>query len=540
VSRSTWIAFSLIGVSFLLLLVHSWHGPDIWYHLTWGRELWELGHWIPETPVLLTQPIPANGYWLFQVPMYLAYKVGGIYLISGLMALAWIITAALWLNLSRITYSKFGPWLFLAFVICMQVRFEQRPEVLSYLIITLMTYSAWRGWLWPLFVLQILWTNMHGYFVFGPVIAGCVIWRARGWRIAALLSAALLLSTLVSPFGYQNWISVWNYAQFGRALSDLNHELFMPQIWPLHWLTAVFWLAWLATLAAIVRALIQRRAIPYAVLAAAGLILSAQMSRNIPLLFLFAPLLWRETQFEWKSNPLRTMSSALAGVVALFLCVSVVTGRYHNWAGSLSRFGVKLENASYPVFASEFLKQLGFRGKIFCDSYDGGFLEFNLDRVQVAGDSYFADSVQTRRFFEAIKEPSSLTALHKQFLFDAFLINIENAEVINMLLAQPEWVAAFADPHRILFLKRSDYPQFDGDLSKFTYFRGDSLRHWTYEYGVVSWMAVAYQHKRPALMRKIIVDITAADYIPPMPLTIAKKFASDSGDQELIRLLEQR
>jgi hypothetical protein len=352
-----------------------------------------------------------------------------------------------------------------------------------------------------------------------------------------LLTAGLLLATLVSPFGYKNWLNVWNYAQFGRALSDLNHELFMPPLWPLHWATSVFWLAWLATVALALRGFFKKSDRALAVLAAAGLFLSAQAVRNMPFLFLFSPLLWRGVEYQWRSARLNMASGALAAVSALVLSGSVVLGYYHGWAGALSRFGVKLESASYPITAAQFLKDRYFRGKIFCDSYDGGYLEFHLPGVEVAGDSYFADAAQTRRFFAAIKDPVALLQLNNQFRFDALLVNVENAEVFNVLIAHPEWVVAFADSHRALFVTRSANPHLDGDLSKFTFYQGESLRHWTYEFGVVSWMALAYQNKQPALMRKIVQDIGRADYIPQMPFQVALKFASETRDEELLKLL---
>lgn len=538
VSRTSLFAFLCFTTWFALLLWHSWHGPDIWYHLTWGRDLIENGHWIPQTPVLLTQPIPANGYWLFQAFIYLAFKHGGIYLVSGIFALAWLVMAALWMHISQIWSRVYGPFLAAAFVIIMQLRFEHRPEVFSYLFVTLMTYFAWRGKLWPLFLVQVLWTQVHGYFVMGPFIAALILFQAaRDWRRCLKVLVALLLVTLISPFGYKNWISVWNYAQFGRALSDLNHELFMPAIWPLHWTTAAFWLAWLATAFVVVRAAVKRTNVPYALLAAGGLFLSAQMVRNMPLLFLFAPLLWRGVECAWKTPRWQTVTTCLAAAAGVIMSVSVVTGRYHSWTGALSRFGVRFEPASYPITSAKFLENRYFKGKIFCDSYDGGYLEYHLPNVQVAGDSYFADEKQTRRFFAAIKEPQALAELNSQMRFDAFLINVENMEVFNMLLHQQEWVVAFADSHRALFVNRAGNPQLDGELSKFTFYEGEDLHHWTYEYGIVSWMALAYQNHLPALMRKVTLDMAQSKYVPPMPYKVALKFATENRDEELLKTL---
>jgi len=526
-----------MGLWMLLLLFHSWHGPDIWYHLTWGRDLVDFGRFLPKPPVLLTQPIPANGYWLFQSLMYLAYKLGGIYLVSAIFALVWLAVAALWLKISGMWRRPLGLWFCAAFVVVMQLRFEQRPEVFSYLFLTLMMWLGTRPKIWPLFVVQILWTNCHGFFVLGPVLAAALIYhRERNWHRALAVGAGLLAATLINPFGYKVWSTVLLYLKFGGALKDLNHELMMPAIWPLYWPAAVFWLAWLATLAMIVHSLARRVNLIPALLAIGGLYLGGSAIRNMPLLFLLAPLLWSEFRYEGPARLKLPMTAALTSL-ALALCGAVVFGRYHGWTGSLSTFGVKLEKSSYPIGATEYLQQGRFQGKMFNDSYDGGYLEFHLNGVEIAGDSYFTDAAQTRRFFDAIKQPSALMKLTSELRFDVLLINIENTDIMNQLLDSKDWVPAYADSHRTLFVNRFSNPHLSGDLAKFTYYTGENLRQWTYEYGVVSWMVLAFQRQNAALLKKIVSDLRSAPVIPADAYNIAVKYVSLSQDEETAQVL---
>ncbi len=537
--------YLFLGLLLLLLLSHSWHGPDIWYHLYWGRDLIQNGNWIPAPPVILTQPIPANGYWIFQGLIYLTYSLGGIYLVSALFAAIWACIALLWLRMTRLYGHPLGPWIFAAFVVCMQLRFEHRPEVFSYLFITLFIFLGekffdqgrinWKG-LALLAGLQAVWANCHGYFVFGPFLAGLMAWRGVG-RVAlpAGVLGGLLLCTLISPFGYRNWESVWLYAQLGRGTAEYNSELFPPPLWPLFLPNTVFWLAWGATFGLVLKALWRRSDIAGALMAIGGLALGAQAIRNMPLLFLFSPLIWRELLPMRVPRYFARPAGVVISLAALFLAGSVVTGYYHRWVSSLSTFGVKLEWASYPAGAVEYLKNAKFSGNIFCDSYDGGYTEFHLDGVRVAGDSYFSDVEITKRFFASIRSPEYLQQLDQTARFDAFIINIENFEVMEMVLARPDLVVAHADSHRALFIKKHLAPAATGDLSAFTYYHGEDLRHWAYAFGTVSWMGLAVKRQDAGLIRKILTDLSHADHVPEPVLRMALKFAIDRRDQDVVR-----
>lgn len=520
----------------LLLLAHSWHGPDIWYHLTWGRELVESGRWLPQPRVLLAQPIPANGYWLFQAPMYLLYLWGGVKLVSAVFALLWVGIAALWLKLSGLHRTSYGLWFALAFVAVAQLRFEQRPEVLSYLYLLLMFWCATERRIWGLLLVQILWANTHGFFVLGPILGALVYYQtSKKLRRTFLLAGVLLAATLVNPFGYKIWTTVALYLKFGRALSDLNHELFSPALWPPQWPISLFWLVWLFTLGAVGLCL-RRRHWELAQLAGLGLYLSAQATRNVPLLFMLTPWVWRDVKVHL-SPRLQTLNALLVVVIATTLSASVINGHYHTWVGSLSTFGVKLESSSYPIHAAEFLKNGRFAGRIFADSYDGGYLEFHLPDVHVTGDSYFTDEAQTRRFFRAIKEPAALMQLVAELRLDVLVINVENRAVIKHLLDGQDWLPAFADLHRIVFVNRAGNPHLAGDLAAFTFYRDENLRQWTYEFGIVSWVALAFERRSAPLMIKILTDLKRSPYIPPMAFNLAVQFAAQTRDDNLARLL---
>lgn len=545
-TKST-VGFLAVSALLLLLLNHSWFGPDIWYHLFWGRDLLENGNWIPQPPVLISQPIPANGYWLFQAVLYITYSIGGIFGVSALFATFWLLIAWLWLRITRLDTNPLGTLVFLAFVLCMQLRFEHRPEVISYLLITFFIFASEKAftekgiapkWMAALVMAQIIWTNCHGYFVFGPIIVAVMAWRGvRRVEVGAALAIGGFALTLASPFGYRVWESVALYARLGRGTADYNAELFSPPLWPLFLPNGIFWIAWLVVALLVVYAIVKKRDPWAAVLAVAGLGLGAQAIRNMPLLFLFSPLIWRQLPQPRIGVTYARMFAILVVVVAVGLSGAVVSGYYHDWVGSLATFGVKLEWSSYPIGAVDHLQSSQFKGNLFVDSYDGGYTEYHLSNAKISGDSYFSDPDLTTKFFALIRSPEALNKFDSQVQFDGFVINIENLDVMNSLLNRSDLVVTYADSHRAVFKKRALVPQAKGDLSAFSYYHGEDLRHWAYAFGTVSWMGLAAQRQDAGLVRKILADVGTAPHVPDVLLRIALKFALDRRDEEVVRML---
>ncbi|MGE4133129.1 MAG: hypothetical protein AB7F86_15915 [Bdellovibrionales bacterium] len=531
----------MVWLLLILFLVHRWHGPDVWYHLVWGRSIWTTGSLVPSPDVLLSQPIPANGYWLFQSVLYGLYWIGGHFAVFLLFLAAWLGIAWLWKRITQWDQASWGGWLFLLFVICMQLRFEERPEVFSYLLILLMVDRAWRGPLnsqnlWIMALIQVVWSNVHGYFVFGPLIATLLLLERSGWRSQRpwWTGLVLSLSTLITPFGYGVWKTVFLYARFSRELADLNQELFSPSLWPPAFPTSFFWIFVVAVAVTSVWMLATGRNFGRALLALLGCFLSSLAIRNMPLVFFFsAPLLsewkgWRLTKMSlnprWTNLSLRVVTAGLS--------VALVLGYYHRWVGSLSSFGWGEEWASYPIGAVEFLKEKGFRGKLFCDSYDGGYLEFHLPEIKVAGDSYFSDSSVTRRYFQAIRNVDDFVRLNQQFDFDGLLINVENFDVLDTTLNNPKYVMAYADSHRVLFLRAGESPKATWEQVQF--YHGENLRDEAYAFGVTAWMALGFKRQDRELIHQLVMNLQTASAIPERAFSIAVRFAHENRDEDLV------
>lgn len=552
-SRWRWLPLAASFLFLTLALCHSWQGPDIWYHLTWGRQIVEYGRIWPHQQTLLVQPVPANVYWIFQAALYTAFKFGGIGLVSGLFILVWLTIATIWLKVSKASSRPLiGGWLFLAFVLCAQTRFEHRPEVFSYLLILL----AWR---FPgtrlgrglssrtpkgAFGLSALWANLHGFFPLGVLMSGAW-WTTRfpdrtPRRSMALLyiPAAMLAATFIGPAGPRVWLAVWQNMKVAAGLNDVNAELFPPAFWPLTWQTSVFWGWWVLILWLVTRAFRDRRSRYFALLGLAGVLLSLQAVRYAPLLVLMGAPLLRRLPRRRVRPAMINVSAGLCTVVALVGCWSVVSGTYARRLDDLSSFGIGLEWASYPIGAVRWLQEASFKGRVFTDSYDGGYVEFHLPDSLVAGDSYFSDPATTRELFAATREPKELLALDQKFHFDALLINVENLETVDAALSWPGWRLVYADSHRALFMraKESEGQTFPRpNFSAFSYYQGQDLRDWKYAFGPISWTALAIKRGEYALMFKVISDISPSPAVPSTLVRLALQHGIRTRDERLLR-----
>lgn len=541
--------FILLG----LLLIHTWFGPDIWYHLNWGRSLWEKQSLLPDVRTLIPQPLEANPYWLFQLVNYGLYSVGGVILVSLVFMAIWLLIAWLWVRITQAHKSSFlGLLFFLVFILLSQQRFEARPEIWSYLFLLLTLWLLLRrkpgqAARWPellsLFVIQAVWLNSHSYFIFGlavTVLSGSV-------RSAIVSAAACLLS----PFGPYLWISLWNYVQFGPQMKDVIHEL-MPPAFTWHYPMGIFWIylafvsgfsVWIASQSLRAKKLVTPFLLSKILWAGMGAVVAVQAARNIPLfLILSAPLLadllaqvkiWLDKRSRWRPFYNQALSYTVMAM-AVTLSVFVYSGQFHRWTYSMGRFGFGLEKAAFPVEAVEYLKSISFEGNLFTDSYDGGYVQFMMPKIKVAGDSYFADADETLKYFAAIRNPQALDELNRRLSFDALLINIENVDGLQSFMSNKVWRMVYADSHRVLFVNHGRFEQAQFSLEKTKLYDGGDLRHWVYAYGVNTWAGLAYSRQDAALMENLIAELLEAKAIPSTALRFVLQLGIIQKNQKII------
>jgi tetratricopeptide (TPR) repeat protein len=173
-----WILIGLLTTVAFLLGCYEMADSDIWWHLSGGR--WILSHHrVPELDPFTFGSQDRKWvdiHWGFQVLMSGMYAVGGV---PGLILIAAIVGG---LTLLVAATSRRPDWPIAVTVLCwipalilMSWRFDPRPEIFTLFYIACFLAVLGRAetrprLMWFLPVIQVLWVNTQGLFVFGPIL----------------------------------------------------------------------------------------------------------------------------------------------------------------------------------------------------------------------------------------------------------------------------------------------------------------------------------------------------------------------------------
>lgn len=168
---------------------------DLWLHIGMGRHIVQSGFVVPSVD-MLSCTIPGNLWvnheWLFQVIVYWIHQVGGP---DGLIFMQVILTSITALILFILGYNREKQFLcllsFLFVALIYQMRFTIRPDLFSLfffvsyvLVLAFFLEKKWSSGV--LFGVQVLWSNMHGFFFFGPLFVFIALlgeWLKRHARL---------------------------------------------------------------------------------------------------------------------------------------------------------------------------------------------------------------------------------------------------------------------------------------------------------------------------------------------------------------------
>jgi hypothetical protein len=214
-----------------LLGCYELFDTDVWWHLRSGQWILQ-NRRIPRLDVF-TFSSPDRPWidlhWGFQVALAASYATGGV---PGLILLASAASSAAVTIAATARRRDWPAWVvglcWLPALALMATRFDPRPEVFSLLFLAgflavLHRVEQRPALAWVLPLLQVLWVNMHGLFILGPIVLGCYSLdrvartivpsrglggiRGRGeaplrWHLVPA-TAAVLLATLVNPYGFR-------------------------------------------------------------------------------------------------------------------------------------------------------------------------------------------------------------------------------------------------------------------------------------------------------------------------------------------------
>ncbi len=557
-----WGAVAIVG---LILLCSRWFGPDIWYHLALGDRILASHEVSPADQLLAKPALFINIYWLFQITISAIQGLGGIAATTLFFIAAWSAAFAFWLKSSgALRAGAWGALAALASLLVCQPRFDPRPEVVSYALLAGQVWwlgagdfsgkISWRR-IAVFAVSEAIWANVHGYFVFGPLLVGARLlaaivaapagptdaWR-KGGRTLTVLLGATLLATVVSPLGWRTWECVALLTKTLRELRTDIQEFYPPTNFNLRlWTVKVFWCYWafvlLGALVTLGRA--PRRNCFALLTGVAGLFLSTMALRNLPLLvFLSAPLLAGILPGLPHGRRVMWVAYGVTTAACLALGAWAIRGGFYESLRSPSSFGVGESPGAYPARFLSYLRATGFEGKLFNAARDGGYLEFHSPSLRIYGDSRFVEPASVREYFTAAANPEAFRRLHAIHDFDGALLPLDlSRDVIGALLRDPAWRLAYGDLHRAFFVRANSTAAVLGAAPRLELYHGEDLTSARNGPFAAQWIVIfTLGNDRPHL-RLALQQLSAAPAIPSFVGEFALRYAHGSGDREIVQIV---
>ncbi|KAB2878508.1 hypothetical protein F9K33_12915 [bacterium] len=476
---------------FLLLTALSFRliaENDLGFHLHGGE--WILENRVFPTFDSYTYTVPNHLYidlhWLYQIFLYVVYVWIGFEGISTVYVTLILIVFTLmyyWFKSNQIT-SAVGPWLMLGVLLTIEVRFNFRPEVMTWVLMILMLYvldhyvRERRRVLWILPVIMVLWTNTQGLFVIGLLIMGAYavsvpfqekkidryLWMWSFFGMASILinpyfvDGALfpveLATRLDSGSIFKNtileFISPWSSVARSRP------ALFPPQVIALYYM-----FTFLSGVLVVVT--IRNRKSHELIIALALFAVSYSQYRNIPLFVIYTSGLTGQMLTELLNKVYRKKSKPVFDTIRsyaqlIFICLTlalsarVITNAYYVSDKRLVRFGWGLDRNYVADGAVQFMKEQGIKGRVLNNIGIGSWLGWRLNipvfidgRLEVMQDSLYKE-------FQMSLTRGGLKTLIKQNNPD--LIIFDYAATMawqNQLLEMPEWRILYFDESTVIY-----------------------------------------------------------------------------------------
>jgi tetratricopeptide (TPR) repeat protein len=511
----------VFGVAVLLSTVEL-RDLDLWLHLGMGKFILQNGY-VPAVDILSSTIVGApwtNHEWLFQIFVYSIYSNFGP---DGLISMQVAVVTFTLLILLILGYDR-DKQLIVAFslllvILVFQVRFTYRPDLFSLLFFALFIYILslyiHRPWsLYALVIIQVIWSNMHGFFFFGPlfVLIGVVSeWTKRHvklpyeWNQAGRLTddeynrlkiilIFVVLACLINPLTFKGaWYPIrvffelsGNSKIFFQYISELQPPILMANIMAMNEVRyykililissisfffnrrnidiggLIFWLIFLVfSLKAI-------RNIPFFAFAAYLVIITNSVTislRNI------VPLRFTYKRFQY-------ITLTFFKILLIFWIVTFSRGiaesgyfDFDTYEKKSDKTGVSLQ--SYPHKAVDFLVENKILGNTFNDFNSGAYLVgrvfpdikvFIDGRTEVYGPEYFKKYLElyekdNQELFDEMVEKYNITI--------ALFSSVNQTIPENLLLHvydNKTWVPVYFDFDGLIFLK--DVPQHKDVIEK--------------------------------------------------------------------------
>ncbi len=485
---------------------------DLWLHIATGRYIW-LHHIIPTTDFLscTVQGAPwVNHEWLFQVIVAKIFDHWGTDGLQNMQAVVVFFTLGLLLFLGYNKEKQLSViFILLLTYLVYQERFTIRPDIYSLLFLTLYIFILAlhidKNWsVWVLFIIQAIWSNMHGFFFFGPlfILIGLLAeWIRRHvklpyeWNESGKLTDKeyqrlkkillwVILACLINPQGLKGaWypLSVFfSLSQENKIFFEYIMELQKPIAQGTLFNPGPFVYYKLLILVSAVTFVFNRRRIDLSALFfwLVFLFFSLSAVRNTAFFGLAAYLVCITNMINFSyedivpirftSKKFQHMTSAVAKFLVflwIFQYFQMIALRsYYDF----DKYDYKREfrgvsQRSFPNKAADFLVNNNIQGNMFNDFNSGAYLlgrhfpfvkVFIDGRTELYGGKYFN---MYRKIWQEGNGDVFKEMAGKNNITIAFLNSADQnipPPVLKYFYSQPDWALVYFDYDGVIFLKK--------------------------------------------------------------------------------------
>lgn len=470
------LLLGLMGFILPVVMGRGLNDPDIYWHVTAGRWMFEHGHVALHDPFSFTMhgAVWVAHEWAAELVMAGAYWVAGW---SGLVFLAAMCYGASLAYLMRFLLARVEP-LHALVLTCLAawMMFPAQsadPQALVWPLTVL-----WIGKLidsternsappWWLLAVMLAWANLHGSFVLGLGIAIAMAveavvkakWSrrdaARRWTLFVVAAVAV---ACVNPRGYGLLLYPFHLLGMKTALGLIAAweppNFLRPQVLDL-WLALVLALAFAGRL---------RLSAIRSALVLGLLYIALEHVRNVALLGLISPLLLAEPLARcWKAQPVSGRDSdvldrwfralaqpaRMAAVGVACLAMGTVA------AVALEARKPRPLALLTPRAAVDALLSHGAPGRIFNDFNFGGYLIFRgipvfVDaRVDMYGNAFSTQAMEA----VALAPGTHLQAILDQYKINSILLQ-PSRPAVKLLDRLPAWKRVYSDKVAVAYIRR--------------------------------------------------------------------------------------
>lgn len=484
-----WIAVGLCFLTATFLFGHNLKSisEDIGRHIKLGEIIWQTKS-VPHTNLLsyTATDFPfINHHWLSEVLFYGFYHTGGL---VGVMIASIIILLATYLILFLIIQDKLNGIAIASFLISLALvsdRADPRPEIFTYLILATFLYIIYRvradknglNLLWLLPPLELLWVNLHIYFILGFVLYGAFLveqlfLKKLNYKEIAV-GIAMVLVALINPNGIRGLIYPFMILNdYGLAITE-NYSILEIvkhyQAWVFPY--KLFLASALLMLLGLILKIRKLKNYIFELIIFTFFVISAfKLSRNTAIYSIFSLpatiALFGDFNISQKFPKLnKTLMIGLI-IFSVYFINLIRTNSFYKIINTSTRFGLSVPKSMEQ--ATDFLQDNHVPGPIFNDINIGSYLEWKLypeqkafsdNRPEAYPKNFWLDTYKPMQYDYKIWQQKSTEYGIRSVIFDHTTLDPAGQKFLSNILKDPGWPLIFLNDKIVIFVKKSSDTQ---------------------------------------------------------------------------------